>query len=361
MINYWKNFLRKNLFFITIGLIVVLPVTFIASSIMKKKYKAKATIIPAQKQEQIYPAIAEKVSVVFPGVNSFKNPAHYLINIMQSRELTKRIINSLDLTKKLVNKPLPLETIVDILQKKINIRDTGSELIEITVETEDRNLSADIANEYVKQLQEFIQQDVHSSKKAQRIFIKNQLKNIKEELSTAEEALKTFKEKHKTLFLPKDIEAIILKLGVLKAQITEEELKIAVMKQQMTEEHPKFKESLAKIKALKKELEKLEGSDETNELTINKIPEQEMKLANLTRAVVVRESVYKVLANEYELARIAEAGEEIRFSVLDHAVPPLYPYRPNKKQNLLFMGVIWLVVSISISVIKEDASKLHLD
>ena len=69
-------------------------------------------------------------------------------------------------------------------------------------------------------------------------------------------------------------------------------------------------------------------------------PQLERELSQLMREKTVQETLYTLLAEQYEQAKIEEASDEISFLTLDTAIPPLRRIKPNRKLNLLLGGLL---------------------
>ena len=89
------------------------------------------------------------------------------------------------------------------------------------------------------------------------------------------------------------------------------------------------------------------------------LPEKEVQYARLLRDLKATETVYTSLLSEYAKARIAEGKEEENFIVLDKAVPPTKPSKPNVKLVLLAAAFLGFV-SGTLTVPFRRASKLPL-
>ena len=358
LIQYWKSFFKNWGIIIISGCIFFPIATFLILGFFPKIYEAKTTIIPMERE-----SLSKKIEVsdiskkFFPGLTGRFSTSKYLINILQSRTIAERIVKKLELSSKYYS--LTKRKSVRLLRKMTKIRNTGNELIEITVYAKSAKWASIIANEYITQLRKFIIEDVHSSAKAQRILIEAQLAKTKDGLSKIEDELKKYKISNKILYFPKDVETMIKKIAELKVELTKEEINIALLKKSMTDEHPEVKITKVKIDEIKNKLAESEVGDETNEpgfleIPISKIPEQEIKLNQLTRKVAIQEAIYKTLFEQYELTKIAEVEEETKFSVLDIAIPPEYPSKPRKKFSMLFAGTIWLIGSTFIFSLIEE-------
>jgi uncharacterized protein involved in exopolysaccharide biosynthesis len=89
-----------------------------------------------------------------------------------------------------------------------------------------------------------------------------------------------------------------------------------------------------------------------NNLRIGNSPQLELELGRLEREVSARSEVYRLLAREYEMARIEERRDTPTFSVVDPAKPPVRKYRPMVMMNVL-------IAFAGASALGMVASRLH--
>lgn len=92
-----------------------------------------------------------------------------------------------------------------------------------------------------------------------------------------------------------------------------------------------------KIDNEKNSLQKLLARYESE---LRKLPASERELARLTRLSEVNAGIYTYLLEKREEARIIRASTTSNISVIDPAVTPRYPIKPNKKKNIL-LGLIF--------------------
>jgi uncharacterized protein involved in exopolysaccharide biosynthesis len=96
---------------------------------------------------------------------------------------------------------------------------------------------------------------------------------------------------------------------------------------------------LEKEKELTEEEEKLQ-----NERRLEKLPEQELRLVRLERAVKVSENIYLILLEKYQEARINEVMEFKDIRIIDKAFAPDEPIKPRKMMNLAIGGILGLML-----------------
>lgn len=87
---------------------------------------------------------------------------------------------------------------------------------------------------------------------------------------------------------------------------------------------------------------------------MNRLPEKSLKLARLERSAKVGENIYLMLKEKYEEARIKEAGQIGNVRIIDKAVPPDHPIRPNGKLNVLLGALLGLLLGAGIALLLES-------
>jgi capsular exopolysaccharide synthesis family protein len=87
---------------------------------------------------------------------------------------------------------------------------------------------------------------------------------------------------------------------------------------------------------------------------MNRLPEKSLKLARLERSTKVGENIYLMLKEKYEEARIKEAGQIGNVRIIDKAVPPDHPIRPNGKLNVLLGALLGLLLGAGIALLLES-------
>ncbi|MCB0744463.1 MAG: hypothetical protein KDC67_11205, partial [Ignavibacteriae bacterium] len=152
-------------------------------------------------------------------------------------------------------------------------------------------------------------------------------------------------------------------MNLLK-ELTNAELKRIELLQKRTEMHPdvilideqisRIKEELSKYNnntltafriisnSLKNKQENINSIIAKYSADLEKLPEQESKLASLMRQKEAYEKMYTLLLQKREEMRVAELSKLQDIIILDKAIEPIKPIAPNKKLNLLFASLFGL-------------------
>ncbi len=176
------------------------------------------------------------------------------------------------------------------------------------------------------------------------------------------------------------------KIQMWREKLIESEVNLATLLQDYGELHPKVievKQQIAEIKkVMKEEIERLSnalGTLSTPELfdlsvkrisleaklqgltdlisryeeKLSQLPDLSLQLSRLMRDVKLQEAIYSTLYTQYEQAKIGEARESMEIQVLDYAVPPEKPSKPNTVLNILIAGVASLFLGIFLAFFLE--------
>ena len=90
---------------------------------------------------------------------------------------------------------------------------------------------------------------------------------------------------------------------------------------------------------------------------LSKLPEKELRLAQLMREREINERLYIMLTEKREEARIAEAGKVSNIRVIDPARPPEVPVKPRKRMNLAIGVVLGVMVGVGGAFVVEYMDK----
>jgi capsular exopolysaccharide synthesis family protein len=86
---------------------------------------------------------------------------------------------------------------------------------------------------------------------------------------------------------------------------------------------------------------------------LDALPDKSLELARLERDVQLNNKIYSMLKEKYEQTRIEENGQPGIIRVLDRAVPPAAPFRPNVKLNLLLAVLMGTLLAAGTVFVKE--------
>jgi uncharacterized protein involved in exopolysaccharide biosynthesis len=368
LLDYWRV-IRKR-WRIIAGIFGISVVTAaIVSLFMTPIYQAKTTIMPVESGGRLSGALQNLSSIPFvgsmlPGIGGAS--ASKLVTVLNSRTLAEDIIQTSDLVKVIFGgkegKPPTLQDAAISLMGMIKVDDTKGGVISISVEYKDPKIAADIANHYTTVLQKFINKNTLSMAKKNRIFIENQLQKVKEELRQAEEAMKIFQTDKKIVAMDAQAEATIRAMADMSVQITAREVQLGIMKGFSTAANPDVLRIKDELRELRKQMAMIESKTSNHQSmampSFSEAPTLGLQYTRLKREVLTQQKVFELLTQQYEMARIDEAKEDITFQVIDRAIPPEKRIKPNRRQNVMLAGVVSLFAGVFLVFFLEYLANL---
>jgi tyrosine-protein kinase Etk/Wzc len=205
-----------------------------------------------------------------------------------------------------------------------------------------------------------INSDVRVNKAAEtRQFIENRLAQTKVDLAAAEEAYKKFQEEHKAISLDAQVSAMIDNLADLKSKLVLAQIELGVLRRTLQPSHMQVKQKEAQIAEIQKQIDKMElgspdkGKAEALEIPFAEAPELGLQLARLTRELKIQESIFELLTQQYEQAKISEQRDTPTIQILDPPSIPERKSRPKRAIMALLAGMLSLIMTVMAVFGKE--------
>lgn len=210
--------------------------------------------------------------------------------------------------------------------------DRKSGVITIAVSDRDPRRAQQMAQDYVDALNGLLAKVSTSSARRERIFLEDRLKSVKQTLDNASQEFSEFASKSGALNVPDQTKAMVDSEASLQGQLVAAESELQGLREIYTDSNVRVKTLQARVGALKHQVDQMSGNGAdlaTNAgdipggfPSIRKLPLVGVRWANLYRENKVQETVYELLTQEYELAKIQEAKEIPSVNVLDAAMVP---------------------------------------
>lgn len=379
LLDYWRVIWKRRKVIFALFFVSVVAAAVI-SLYMTPIFQAKATLMPVESsQSRFSGALGALQNIPFVGGALGKTGTDKIVTILNSRTVAEDVIKKMDLIKILfkknrdqengkwkTDKPPTMQDTLRGLQGIVKVADDRKGLISITVEYEDPKLAADIANNYTAALHQFLSENTISLVKRSRLFLEKQLAVTKVDLQRTEEDLKSYQMKKKVVAMDAQTEGAIKTLADLKAQIMAREVQLGVLKEFATKANPDVQRIEDEIRELQKQLKRLEIQDTQNPkgnesigafITLSEAPSIGLQYARLKRDALVQQKIFELLTQQYELAKIEEAKDDLTFQVIDQAIPPEKRIKPKRTQNVLLAGVVSLFLGIFLVFFLEYLAK----
>jgi uncharacterized protein involved in exopolysaccharide biosynthesis len=292
-----------------------------------------------------------------------KIPSDLYVGMLKSRTVADNVIARFDL-QELYGMQTMVET-RKMIADNTYIAAGKDGLITVEFEDKDPTRAAAVANAYVEELDKLSQSLAVTEAAQRRLFFERQLKQAKEDLSNAEQALKVTQEKTGLIKLDDQGRAIIEAVAALRGQIAAKEVELSAMRTFTTENNPDYVRVGQQLAGLRAELTKLERSHLAGGgdilLPSGKIPEAGLEYVRRLRDVKYNETIFEVLARQFEAAKIDEAKEATIVQVVDKAVVPDRKSKPKRLVIVILATLIAGFVALLWAFVREARDRAALD
>jgi uncharacterized protein involved in exopolysaccharide biosynthesis len=327
-----------------IGLVASALLAFL----IPKNYTSTAQLMPPDSQSTS--GLAMMASLAAKGAGGLGSMAADLlgvnstgalfVGILRSDAAQSHLVEQFNL-RKVYGDRLTEDARADLDRRTIISEDRKSGIITISVTDHSPERAAALARAYIDQLNSLIAELSTSSARRERIFLEDRLKLAKHDLDQASDDLAQFSSKNTTVDIQTMGKAAIEAAGSLAGELIAAQSELEGLRQIYADENPRVRALTARVAELRRELERL-GGNSPNSATpagsadaapsaspadrraidipypsLRNLPLLGVKYADYYREAKIQETVYELLTQQYELAKIQEAKETPTVKVLD--------------------------------------------
>jgi capsule polysaccharide export protein KpsE/RkpR len=225
-------------------------------------------------------------------------------------------------------------------------QDRKSGVITIVVTDTDRERARDMAQAYVDSLDNMLIKVNTSAARREREFIEQRLVTVQRDLEKAQVDLSDFASKNATLDVKEQTKAMVDAGAKLQAQLIVARSEADSLGQIYSEGNVRMRAASARVGELEHEIRKLggthaginsdaQGSDNLYP-SLRQLPILAVRWADLYRQVKIKETVFDLLTEQCELARIEEVKSIPSVRVIDS---PSWPEKKSFPPRLIIMLV----------------------
>lgn len=311
---------------VTAIIVLVIPVSFTATT----------TMLPPQQSSSasaLLGSLGGLASLAGGGgggaasMLGLKNPADLYIGLLQSETIADGLIDRFHLMG--VYKAKKMDAARKALKSATTILAEKSSLIRISVKDHDPKRAAALANGYVEALHDLMSHLAVTEAGQRRMFFEQQLELEKNKLADAEVALEVTQNKTGIIQPQGQAEAVIMTITQLRAQISASEVELSALRTSATDQNSQVIQLQSQIAALRAQLADFEkghaGSAKLagNILTpTSQVPAASLEYIRKMRDVRYHETLFELLARQYEMAKVDEAKQGQMIQVVDPALVP---------------------------------------
>ena len=362
----------------TIGLIASTIIAFL----IPESYTSTMQLMPPDPQSTsgmaMMAAMAGKAGGSLAGVAGdllgLKSSGALFIGVLRSETSEDRLIQQFDL-RKVYGKRFVTDARAKLDENTSISEDRKSGIITISVTDHSPQRAAALANAYTDELNSLVSELSTSSAHRERVFLEERLKVAKQDLDGASNQLAQFSSKNNTLDIQQEGKAMLDAAGSIAGEMIAAQSQLEGLRQIYTDNNPRVRSLNARVGELRRQLEKLGGTQAKSAdggtasasqsadtapaqaqglpyPTIRSLPLLGAKYGDYYRRAKIQETVFELLTEQYELAKVQEAKETPSVKVLDPARIPEKKSFPHRLE-IMFLGtflasalsVVWVLGS----------------
>jgi uncharacterized protein involved in exopolysaccharide biosynthesis len=244
----------------------------------------------------------------------------------------------------------------DLSQHTDVSEDRKSGIITIAVTDHDAKRAAAMAQSYVDELDRLVAQVSTSSARRERVFLEGRLQSVKTDLDSAAKNFSIFASKNIAIDIPEQGKAMVEAAAGLQGELIAAQSELSGLRTIYSDGNVRVRTVEARVDELNKKLNEIGGAEVDNTKpdkslypSIRKLPLLGVTYADLYRQTKIQETVYELLTQQYELAKVEEAKEIPTVKVLDAAIVPTKKTFPPRMVIVLLgmmlgttMATIWV-------------------
>ena len=353
----WEN--RRVLYKIAA---ISLAIAVVIAFLIPKHYESTATMMPPDSlgsNGMMMAALASKASPELAGMAAsalgLKSTGELFGGLLRSRSVEEAVVNRFQLQS--VYWVKYKQDARKILERRTEIstdRKTG--IITVTVSDTQPQRARDMAQAFVEELNRLVSQVTTSSARRERLFIEQRLSTVKTDLEDAEQQFSAFASQNTALDIKEQTKAMVESAASLQGRLIAAQSELEGLRQIYSANNVRVRSGQAQVDELKQQLARIGGTDSllpgnstsSDQLypSIRKLPLLGVQWADLYRRVKIQETVYELLNEQYELARIQEAKEIPTVNVIDPANMPEKKSWPPRV--LIVVGLTILAIAAGV-------------
>ncbi len=315
-------------------------------------YAATLTVVPSQRShESAAMSFASKLPISFDAVPTDVQRIHA---VLRSTSVTDEVIDKFNLIAR-YEAGVREKARTELWSHCATNVDRKSGVVSLSCEDKDPKQAQAMAAYFGEVGNRVFGRVSASSAREERKFLEAQLSKARIDIDTASRKLRAFQEKHKVVDLPEQSKAVISAMAEIKGEMLSKQIELSYLSSFASKTEANVVQLQQQLAVLDRKLQQLEqsvpappsaaGSAATGNFFPDamKVPELRFELEQLMREQKIQETLFLLVTQRYEMARVDEARDTSTFQILDHPTLPSYRVRPRRMRTIaigMFAGLV---------------------
>lgn len=303
-------------------------------------YAATLTVVPSQRsQDSAAMSLAAKLPV---GLDSFSTDVQRIQAVLTSTSVADEVIDKFDLQAR-YGQSYREHTRQALWEHCGSSVDRKSGLVSLTCEDKEPQRAKEMAESFGEVGNRVFGRVTSSSAREERRFLETQVLKARKDVDDSSRKLREFQEAHKVVDLPEQSKAVISAMASIKGELISKQLELSYLASFSARTEASVVQLQQQISIMESKLAQLEaqqapaaagsgaGSSSFFPGAMN-VPELRFQLEQLMREQKIQETVFSLMTQRFEMAKVDEARDTSTFQILDHPTLPTFRSRPNRRK-----------------------------
>jgi uncharacterized protein involved in exopolysaccharide biosynthesis len=343
----------------------------VVAFLLPVRYEANIVMMPPQQNSSIGSTLGQLGSAgslgslaplasLASGGLGIKNPADMYVSLLTSRTVEDALIQRFGLMAEYREKRLS-DARRELENRTTAVAGAKDGLIRISVEDRDPRRAAELANGYVEEFRKLSASLAITEAARRRLFFEQQLQEAKDNLSVAEEAMRATQQSTGVLQIDSQARSLIESAAILRGQVVAKQVQIQSMRSFAAEDNPRLVLAKQELAALQAQLDRLAGSkpDAGSDIILSKgrVTGSGVEYMRRFRDLKYHETVFELLAKQFEIAKLDEAREGSIIQVVDTAVAPDKRSSPHRVLIVVSVTILAFFLAAFCVVLRESMAR----
>ena len=347
----WRNLAAGGV----LGLLTMTSYALLAP----KWYEAQLAVVPGA-PPKAPSALAGALSMELPvDIGLGGSDAERIQAVMKSRSVTDAVIEKFGLTERYHQKYI--EGTRKVFWKHCSTRvDKKPNVVTVTCEDKDPNVAQAMAAYFGVVGNRVMRHISASSAGEERRFLEQRVEEAKRDANEASERVREFEEKHKIIDLPEQSKAVVSAISSIKGDLLSKQLELEYLHGFSSSDESTAVQLRRQVGVMESKLRTLEDVPDATDVAVAAapakrsanakanqdifpvamtVPKLRFELGELYRQQKIQETLFMLLTQRFEMARVDEARDTSVFQILDEPVVPTHQSSP-KRAQLVVLGLI---------------------
>jgi uncharacterized protein involved in exopolysaccharide biosynthesis len=350
----------------------------VVSFLLPIRYEGKVMLLPPQQNSSLGSVLMGQLgglgslgslASLASGNFGVKNPSDIYVALLTSRTVEDAMIQRFALMKEYHEKRMS-ETRKELERRTTTVAGSRDGLIRISIEDRNPNRAAELANGYVEEIRKLSASLAITEAARRRLFFEQQLQQANDALAQAEDSMAKTQQSTGVLQIDSQARSLIESAAILRAQVVAKQVQITSMRSFAADGNPGLVLAKQGLAALQSHLDRLAGSQQDSGSDINlskgRVTQSGMAYLRRYRDLKYQETVFELLARQFEIAKLDEAREGSIIQVVDAAVPPDKKSSPHRLLIVIgvtilafLVGMFWLLMRKKWTSSSENQQRLE--